>query len=293
MGNSYIGALLAIVIFGSYMVPLKKWSSYSSWSFLSMMTTGALICSLVIAVVTGTFNLNPIGLLCGVLWVAGGAFSFWAVQAEADLAGAGVRAMGVSILSSFLTGVLLFGETSDFKFSIPAIVCFLVGLSRLTPSTGGSVFKNWRSFLGGFVFGTYLIPFKIATANGLQLTDLEFMCPASIGIFVGSQVLVGILTLKRKKSFGFPMVPSLICVGTGALWVFGMHGCFWAIAPIAAGGALGYAVGYPLTQLNLLVNLCWGVVVFGEYKTAKERIKLLLATFVILAGAVLLTLSKG
>ena len=293
MGNSYIGALLAIVIFGSYMVPLKKWSSYSSWAFLSMMTTGALICSLVIAFITGTFNMNPMGLLCGLLWVAGGAFSFWAVQAESDLAGAGVRAMGVSILASFLSGVLLFGESSNFAFSIPAIICFLVGLSRLTPSTGGSVFKNWRSFLGGFVFGTYLIPFKLATANGLQLTDLEFMCPLTIGIFIGSQVLVGILTLKRKKSFGFPLVPSVICVGTGALWVIGMHGCFWAIAPIAAGGSLGYAVGYPLTQLNLLVNLCWGVFIFGEYKTAKERIKLLLATFIILAGAVLLTLSKG
>lgn len=267
------------------MVPLKKWSSYSSWSFLSMMTTGALICSLVIAFVTGSFNLNPMGLLCGLLWVAGGAFSFWAVQAEADLAGAGVRAMGVSILASFLSGVLLFGEPSNFALSIPAIVCFLVGLSRLTPSSGGSVFKNWRSFLGGFVFGTYLIPFKIATAHGLQLSDLEFMCPLSIGIFVGSQILVGILMLKRKKAFDFPLVPSLICVGTGALWTFGMHGCFWAIAPIAAGGSLGYAVGYPLTQLNLLVNLCWGVIVFGEYKTAKERIKLLLATFVILAGA--------
>ena len=293
MGNSYIGALLAIVIFGSYMVPLKKWSSYSSWAFLSMMTTGALICSLVIAFITGTFNMNPMGLLCGLLWVAGGAFSFWAVQAESDLAGAGVRAMGVSILASFLSGVLLFGESSNFAFSIPAIICFLVGLSRLSPSTGGSVLKNWRSFLGGFVFGTYLIPFKLATADGLQLTDLEFMCPLTIGIFIGSQVLVGILTLKRKKSFGFPLVPSVICVGTGALWVIGMHGCFWAIAPIVAGGSLGYAVGYPLTQLNLLVNLCWGVFIFGEYKTAKERIKLLLATFIILAGAVLLTLSKG
>ena len=45
--------------------------------------------------------------------------------------------------------------------------------------------------------------------------------------------------------------------------------------------------------VNRCVNLGWGVLVFGEYKTAKERVKLLLATFIILAGAVLLTLSKG
>lgn len=281
-------------MFGSYMVPLKKWSKYSSWAFLSMMTTGVLISALVVAFATGTFNMDPVGLLCGVLWVAGGAFCFWAVQAEADLAGAGVRAMGVSILASFLSGVLIFGEASDFKLSIPAIICFLVGLSRLTPSTGGSIFKNWRSFLGGFVFGTYLIPFKLATAHGItHLNDVEFMCSLSIGIFITSQILVGILMLKRKKSFGFPVLPSIVCASTGIIWTIGMHGCFWAIAPIEAGGQLGYAVGYPLTQLNLLVNLCWGVFVFGEYKTGKERIKLLLATFIILAGAVLLTLSKG
>ena len=280
-------------MFGTYMVPLKKWPKYSSWAYLSMMSTGVLISALAVAFIPGTFNLTPVGLFCGLLWVVGGSFCFWAVQAEADLAGAGVRAMGVSILASFLTGVLLFGESSDFKFSIPAIVCFLVGLSRLSPSTGGSVFKNWRSFLGGLAFGTYLLPFKLATAGGLQLTDLEFVCPFSIGIFVGSQALVGILTLKRRQSFGFPKVPSLVCVGSGALWMVGTHGCFWAIASIEAGGQLGYAVGYPLTQLNLLVNLCWGVLVFGEYKSVKERIKLLLATFIILAGAVLLTLSKG
>ena len=277
-------------MFGTYMAPLKKWPTYSSWAYLSMMSIGVLVSALAIAFVTGTFNLAPVGLFCGLLWVAGGAFCFWAVQAEADLAGAGVRAMGVSILASFLSGVLLFHEHSNFVLSVPAIVCFMLGLSRLSPSHGGSVFKNWRSLLGGFVFGTYLIPYKLATAAGLSLTDVEFMCPFSIGIFIGSQILIAILEIRRKKMFDFPRVPSIVTVLMGFLWMAGMHGCFWAID---VNGALGYAVGYPLTQLNLLVNLGWGVIVFGEYKTARERIKLLLATFIILAGAVLLTLSKG
>jgi glucose uptake protein len=90
--------------------------------------------------------------------------------------------------------------------------------------------------------------------------------------------------------FEYLRVPSIVTILMGILWMVGMHGCFWAID---VNGALGYAIGYPLTQLNLLVNLGWGVLVFGEYKTARERIRLLLATFVILAGAVLLTLSKG
>jgi glucose uptake protein len=102
--------------------------------------------------------------------------------------------------------------------------------------------------------------------------------------------LIAILEIRRKKMFEYKLVPSVVTVLMGVLWTIGMHGCFWAID---VNGALGYAIGYPLTQLNLLVNLGWGVFVFGEYKTARERIKLLLATFIILAGAVLLTLSKG
>ena len=281
---------MSIFIFGTYMTPLKKWPKFSSWAFLSMMTWGVLISALVVAFVTGTFNLSPVGFFCGLWWVIGGTFCFWAVKAEADLAGAGVRSMGMSILASFLSGVLLFHEKSSFALSIPAIICFMVGLSRLSPSHGGSIFKNWRSFLGGFAFGTYLIPFKLATAAGLELTDVEFMCPFSIGIFFGSQLLIGILQIRRRKLYWYPLAPSVVSVIAGFLWMAGMHGCFWAIDP---NGALGYAVGYPLTQLNLLVNLGWGVFVFGEYKTAKERVKLLLATFIILAGAVLLTLSKG
>lgn len=277
-------------MFGTYMVPLKKWPKYTNWSYLSMMTLGVLVSALAVAFATGTFNVSPVGLICGLWWVIGGAFSFWAVQAESDLAGAGVRAMGVSILASFLSGVLLFGESSNFLLSVPAIACFMVGLSKLSPSQGGSLFKNWRSLLGGLAFGTYLIPFKLATLSGYALTDLEFICSFSEGIFIGSQVLVLVLQIRQKKMFEFPPVQSLTSVLMGFLWMAGTHGCFWAID---VNGALGYAVGYPLTQLNLLVNLAWGVLVFGEYKTARERLRLLFATFIILAGAVLLTLSRN
>ena len=107
---------------------------------------------------------------------------------------------------------------------------------------------------------------------------------------MGSQILIAIIEIRRKHMFEYPLKPSIVSILMGFLWMAGMHGCFWAID---VNGALGYAIGYPLTQLNLLVNLGIGVLVFGEYKTARERIKLLLATFIILAGAVLLTLSKG
>ena len=282
LGNSYIGVILAIFAFGTYMVPLKAWPKFSSWAYLSCVGLGLAVGELIISLVTGTLCVLPVGLLCGFLWVIAGAFCFWAVKVE-DLAGAGVRAMGMSILASFLSGVLVFAESTLLYFSIPAIVLLLFGLKMLAPPQG-NVFKNWRSLLAGAIFGLFLIPYKFT-----DIPLLEFMSSFTIGIFIAAQLLVGILCIKRRAIFEFRLAPSVVSVFMGLLWVIGQHGCFWAID---TKGALGYAVGYPLTQLNLLVNLLWGVVVFREYPTKPERIRLAIATVVILGGAVLLAMSK-
>ena len=283
LGNSYIGVILAIFAFGTYMVPLKAWSKFSCWAYLSCVALGMLVTEFIVSLATGTLCVSPVGFLCGFLWVLGGAFCFWAVQTEKDLAGAGVRSMGMSILASFLSGVLIFSETTLLYFSIPAIALLLFGLKSLAPKQG-NLLKNWRSLLAGAVFGLFLIPYKFT-----EIPLLEFMSSFTIGIFIAAQLLVGILCIKRHALFKFQLAPSIASILMGLLWTIGQHGCFWAID---TKGALGYAVGYPLTQLNLLVNLLWGVIVFHEYPTKPERIKLAIATSVILAGAVLLALSK-
>jgi glucose uptake protein len=241
-----------------------------------------LVSEFAVSIATGTLCISPVGLLCGLLWVFAGAFCFWAVQLE-DLAGAGVRSMGMSILASFLSGVLIFSESTLFYFSIPAIILLLFGLKMLAPSQG-NLLKNWRSLLAGAIFGLFLIPYKFT-----DIPLLEFMSSFTIGIFIAAQLLVGIISFKRRALFKFQLAPSVASILMGLLWTIGQHGCFWAID---TKGTLGYAVGYPLTQLNLLVNLLWGVIAFHEYPTKPERIKLAIATSVILAGAALLALSK-
>ena len=283
LGNSYVGLALAVIAFGTYMVPLKAWPSFSSWAYLACVSFGIGVGQLAVSLFTDSFCVLPVGLLCGVLWVAGAAFCFWAVHAEKDLTGAGVRSMGMSILASFVSGVLIFSEATTLYFSIPAILLLLLGLKMLAPSHG-NVFKNWRSLLAGTVFGLFLIPYKLA-----EVPLLEFMSSFSIGIFFAAEILYGVICFKRRALFDFQAKPAIWGVFMGCLWVAGQHGCFWAID---TNGALGYAVGYPLTQLNLLVNLLWGVLVFHEYPTKPERIKLGIATSVILGGAVLLALSK-
>lgn len=283
LGNSYIGVVLAIFAFGTYMVPLKAWPKFSSWAYLSCIAVGIVVSQFAVSLLTNSFSVAPVGIVSGFLWVMGAALCFWAVQAEKDLTGAGVRSMGTSILASFLSGVLIFSESTLLYFSIPAILLLLLGLKLLAPQQG-NFFKNWRSIGAGVVFGFFLIPYKIS-----NIPLLEFMSSFTIGIFIAAELLVGAICIKRHALFEYKLVPAVSAFFMGTLWLAGQHGCFWAID---TNGALGYAVGYPLTQLNLLVNLLWGVVVFHEYSTRPERIKLGIATSVILSGAVLLTLSK-
>jgi len=281
LGNSYLGALLGVIAFGTYMAPLKKWPLFSSWTFLLVLSWGVFISANVVGIATNTVNFGFVGLLCGLIWVAGGALCFWAVQEENDLAGTGVRAMAVSILTSFLIGVLFFKESSLFYYSVPAIIGILLGLSLLV-SRGLSFLKNWRSLGAGAIFGGYLVPYQMSDIN-----YMDFIYPFSIGIFIASHALIFVLYKNKLVQMTWSKPAMTATIGAGALWMIGTHGCFWAL------DGLGYAVGYPLTQLNLLVNLMWGVLIFKEYPTANERLRIGFASSIILIGALFLAISKG
>ena len=64
MGNSYIGALLAIIAFGSYMVPLRRYPAFSSYASLAGLSVGVLFVSFIIALITGTLSFNLIVFFC-------------------------------------------------------------------------------------------------------------------------------------------------------------------------------------------------------------------------------------
>jgi len=261
------------------MVPLKKWPHASAWSFLAGLSWGIFLSANLVGIVTHTVNFRFPGVGSGLIWVIGGALCFRAVQKE-NLAGAGVRAMGMSILTSFLCGVFLFKESVFLPLSLFSLLVILFGLFLLAPHIRG-FFKNWRSLCGGVIFGSYLIPFQYS-----DLSALEFIYSFSMGIFIGSNLLVLFLKLKNPEKIRWTPAFTFASMGAGVFWMLGTHGCFWAL------DGLGYAVGYPLTQLNLLVNILWGVIAFGEYPTKKEKAGLLSAALLIILGAVLLTLSK-
>lgn len=281
MDLSYLGALLAIIAFGTYMVPLRRYPEFSSYAVLFAVAWGALLLSLALAFGFDNWTLSPLGFLCGAVWVLGGALCFNAVQRERDLSATSVRAMGSGILVAFCSGVIL-GEKVYMPLAVMGIVGIFSGLFLISPQWG-SVLKSWRSIAAGVVFGLHLLPFQL---SGMK--PLDFSLSYALGITVFSSILLLIVRRRERISF-LQKTPWIVAFFAGILWMAGTHGCFWAID---SKGALGYATGYPLTQLNLLVNIAWGVLIFGEYKKAKERVRLGFAAMVILVGAFLLAAAK-
>lgn len=271
-----LGATLAILALGTYMVPLKRHPRLSSWDFLMHMAWGAFLCSAVAAWWVGWQPFYWTGVLCGLAWTLGAGSIFSAVQKEEAMGGVTVRAMGTSITVAFLMGVLYFHEPVEWPLALPALALLFAGLLILNPQALRNPRHNWRSYVAGFVFGCYLAPWNVEI-HGV----VRFMLPLTIGIVIGSTFFY---LLGRK---GASRATVLESAGMGGVWAVGNTGCFVAVE------RLGFTIGYPLTQLNLLVAIAWGIAAFGEYPTHPERRRVAGSAACMIAGGVLLSLARG
>lgn len=279
--QGYFGVLIAILAWGSYMVPLKKETQLSPLWFQAWVSVGIGASSLAIGALRGFPSFSLWGVGAGLLWTLGAAFSFLAVKHE-GLSGASTRWMGTGILVSFVIGTLVLGESVQLWVALPGLALLIGGLllvsksgdSKASQASGFAIFHYWRSIGAGTIFGSYLLPMQLA-----QIPSWDFIAPMGAGILLGG---LGLLVGKPVAT------PRLrwICIGCGLGWNCANIGSLVAVS------ALGFAVGFPLTQLALLVSISWGVFRFGESPLPSQRRFLALAAISLLFGAALLGLSR-
>lgn len=279
MSDSFQGVLYAfcaIIVFGTYMVPLKIFPRLSPWTFLMHMAWGALASSALVACLVGWRPFYWTGFFCGLAWTLGAGSIFSAVQKEDSMGGVTVRAMGTSISISFLMGALYFRESVAWSLALPAVGLLLVGLLVLDPRALRNPLRNWRSYAAGAVFGSYLAPWQPAVHG-----TARFMLPLTMGIVCGS--------LLFYLRFRAPAQPRQIVLSAsaGALWTLGSVACYTAV------DILGFTVGYPLSQLNLLVAIAWGILAFGEFPARSERLRVLASALLMIAGGAVLSMARG
>lgn len=216
--------------------------------------------------------------MAGLVWSGGALLSFYAIQKE-GLAGAASRWMGTGILASFISGVFLLNEIINLTWALVGIFLLISSLTLISQAEPNLVnpknpLRYWRSILSGLIFGNYVLPLPYS-----GVAAIDFVAPMGLGILLGGIIL----NFFAPKSAWAPPHTSL---GSGLAWNMANVGSLFAVQ------GFGFAVGFPLTQLALLVSLAWSVGFFGEFPSKKSRFLLLIGAILLLIGAACLGLAR-
>ncbi|MCG9887121.1 MAG: GRP family sugar transporter [Cyanobacteria bacterium] len=271
----WLSALLAAVLWGSYLVPVRQRPAVDPNSFQMAMAIGILGFGLLVSIATGQWRIEGWGLLSGVIWAAGSASSIRAVQGLGLARGLACWA-SVSILASAAWGVIAFREPVTIGWAIAGTLTMAAGVAAIGASTASPRTdlkpQDWLlAAMTGLLFGSQAVPFRL---SGLGPT--EFLLGMSVGIFGAALVAIA---LGRKR-----MDWSLLGPGSaaGVAWnVANLSSCFTVVY-------LGMAVGMPATQLAIVVNNAWAAFYFKEMRNPRVLKQLAGGSALMLAGIILL-----
>lgn len=273
-------ALVSIICWGTNFVPLKMARRPNLLQFQALMSVGIFALSVAAMLLLNfPFTLTLFGLVSGILWAVGNYLSVKAVSMS-GLAKTAPIWMGMVILFSFAFGIIFFQEEVSFLLmGILGIVALLVGINVVAASGGekvkGAIKGVIFAALAGLLFGFYLIPLKI---SGLQ--PGEFIFSMSLGILAASWAIFFI----RRGPLNFTNVKAGLA--SGAIWNVANISSLFAIS------SLGLAIGFPITQLALLVAVGWGIFYFKEIRKRSSLVKIILGAVLLVIGAFLLAFSK-
>lgn len=142
----------------------------------------------------------------------------------------------------------------------------------------GNIKLGFLSSLGiGVIHGSFFVPLQM---SGLSIF-VSFV-PLTIGMVVTMFILI---LLKKVRIFYYPT--SIFRMILAGLILGG--GNYTALLTIQH---LGVSQGYPLTQLGIIVNALWGIVVFKEVATFRAKMLITLSIMIALIGASILSIAR-
>lgn len=235
---------------------------------------------------TWSINLVLASLICGLVW------SFGQINQIKSFHIIGVsRAMpistGTQLIGTSLVGVLYFQEWTksiQFILGISALFLIILGVSFTAFQE-----KNQKAeervdmkkgvlilIISSIAFVLYAVIPRVAGINGW---DAVF--PQAIGMFLGSMLFCSFE--KQPDIFGQKSFHNIIT------------GFFFAIANITmmlSNEANGVALGFTLSQMNVIVSTLGGMLILHEVKTSKEIKYTLGGLILVVAGGILIGMTK-
>jgi glucose uptake protein len=285
-------ALITLLLFGSWAVPSKT-LRVEAGANAFWLTVGHFILSIVLF----TFVVQPIPLqdfvlsfIAGVLWGIGIFAGFYAIKQLGITRAQGIW-VPVVVTVSALWGLLFFGEaykmgTEKLVLSVVSIIILIIAALVVifsmrvekshskNPHIGSGILA---ATLLGIFHGTFFVPLHAS-----KLSLFVTFVPLTLGMVTTSYLLARIQKTPLTYSWQaiLRMISGGLILGTGN---------YMALLTVQI---LGVAQGYPLTQLGIVVNTLWGILLFKEVTSTKGRVLVLIGIVIALGGAFLLNVAR-
>lgn len=273
-----LSALISAICWGTYFVPMKKIENVNPFQYQAFMVTGIFLTTLIISLfLKFPFNLNVFGFSSGIIWTIGNALSAIAVK-RSGLGRSSAIWMSVAVLVSFIWGILFFQEVlKSMIVGIIGIILIILGIIFVLYS-GKDIDKRKIglviAIIAGVFFGSQLVPFKLSS-----LSSQEFLFPMSLGILVSGWIM---FLMRASKIEGY-VKQGLV---SGGIWNVANLFSLFAVSN------LGISIGFPLTQMALLVAVLWGLLYFKEIKGKSSKVKIVIGAVIMIVGAMALAFAK-
>ena len=269
-------ALLAAVGWGTYFVPVKKTGLNNIFQLQGGIGIGAIIFALTMLPFYGSPTIDIYGVSAGVIWVAASVLMLLAVK-YIGLARAAPIDGSLVIITSFLWGLLFFKEQlGSLLFALIGLTLLVIGMPLIAvgEKRNGSKKGYILAISAGLLWGAIFVPLKLADTLESTYFSMAFT------IFI-----IGIILMIAARQFR----AKDVAVGTaaGVLWNAANLTSFIAIA------SLGLAIGYPLTQLAILIAVLWGLLYFKEVTQKKSSLAIYAGAAVVLIGSAFLAFSSA
>lgn len=277
----FLYGVIAIVLWGSYLVPFKKIKADVNYSQF-LMCSGIFILAFIVSIVLNTpLSIGFWGIFGGFVWTVGNYLSLIAVK-EIGISRA-FPIWIINVLISFAWGVIFFKELTTLMGIVFGLIgavlifagCFSIGGIRKSEekSTKKGILL---ALIAGLIFGSGGVPVLLA-----NLSAEQFFFQMSVGILLTSFIL---FIFKVRIPSKLQILKGL---SSGVIWsianFFGLHTFL----------ILGIARGMPITQVCALIATVWGIFYFKEFTKRKQIIQIIMSAIIIITGVLFIGLARG
>ena len=289
-------ATLALVLFGLYMVP-RKLTGLRDRPFVLSMSLGIVLTTTLASLLvhrTPLLTGQPgawLALACGPLWYLG--ILLYSVSVSEMGLALSTPIKNTTAVLGTLVGLIVFAEWRETRPVQALLGSILVVASAVIISRTGEddcrrsclTLKGTLAAVGAAMgFAAYTIPLKFAQRAGLDTVTL--VAVMGWGILPTALVAFAVSDRSWRAWWGTPRREHAYAVLCGAIWVVATFAMAEAIRRI------GLAITWPFTNLNAIVTVACGILIFHEISARKYWKVLLLGLVVGVVGVGLLGLAR-